>query len=235
MISITPLGPFIDVIEKIYSVSGHINDFLDDHIQSMKNSENSTIYRVGTVMEGAKLGFGMGYLSSVTIMSVGQILLGNSLAAASTVATAATLSNPIAMTCAAVGAIYFGWNALKEEDKNEILSKLEKGLNIGREMIKSIINFVLELFKKFNDSKFIAEIKIHIQNIAGCFGRNLSDVTKQTIDKIKDLSTTLTDNISTASQDLVDTAKHATGQAQEAGKNIVEKIKSGTKNLKINN
>ena len=40
-------------------------------------SENVTISRTGRVLEMAKLGFGIGYLTSVVVIAVAQLLLGN--------------------------------------------------------------------------------------------------------------------------------------------------------------
>jgi hypothetical protein len=85
------VSAFTAAIKTLYSVGGELNTFIDSHIESMKKSDNLTISRVGAVLEGAKFGFGMGYLSSVTIMAAGQLLLGNTLAAVSVVAQAAAL------------------------------------------------------------------------------------------------------------------------------------------------
>ena len=35
----------------------------------------------------------------------------------------------IAMTCAAIGAIYYGWSALSDVEREEMLDKLSKGLD----------------------------------------------------------------------------------------------------------
>ena len=100
------LSAIAQAIKALYGMAVEINDFLDKHIEEMKGSDNPTISRTGRVLEMAKYGFGIGYISSVTIIAVGQLLLGNTLGAVTTVASAAVLSNPIAMTCAAIGAIY---------------------------------------------------------------------------------------------------------------------------------
>ena len=141
----------------LYGIATDINDHLNRHIEDMKSSNNATVSRTGRVLEMAKFGFGIGYLSSVTIIAVGQFLLGNTLAAVTTVATAATLSNPIAMTCAAVGAIIYGWGALDDQEKNDILARLANGLEIGVELIKSVIAFVIATAKEVLDSKTLKD------------------------------------------------------------------------------
>lgn len=98
-----PVGGFAlsgmaQAIKALYHIAGEINEFIDDHIETLKASDNPLIASTGRVLEGAKYGFGVGYMSSVAIIAVGQFLLGNTLAAVGTVLTAATLTNPIAMT-----------------------------------------------------------------------------------------------------------------------------------------
>lgn len=173
-------------IKALYRIPGEINDFLNRHIVEMKGSENLTVSRTGSVLEMAKFGFGISYMTSVVVIAVGQLLLGNTLAAVGTVATAATLTNPIAMTCAAFGAIYYGWNALSDIERNELLEKLSKGLEIGTELIKSIVQFVVNKTKELFSSKSLVEIKKYIGSAAAVFGKTLGDVTRKFSDRAKD-------------------------------------------------
>ena len=173
-------------IKTLYGISKDINEYLDEHIEQMKLSENPTISRTGRIFEMAKYGFGMGYITSVVVIAVGQLILGNGLAAITTVATAATLTNPIAMTCAAVGAIYYGWGALSDQEKNEMLEKLSHGLNIGIEMIRSVIRFLIDKTKEIWTSDNLVEIKKNISTAAAVFGKTLGDVTHKLVDKVAD-------------------------------------------------
>jgi hypothetical protein len=170
----------------MYRMGGAMDEYIDRHIAEMKQSENSTISRTGHVLEMAKLGFGIGYISSVIVMAAGQIILGNPLDAVITAGTAATLTNPIAMTCAAVGAILYGWQALSDAERNELLEKLSSGLQVGGELIKSVVGFVIAKTKEILSSKNIEEIKRFISSAAGMFGRTLSDVTRKITDVVSD-------------------------------------------------
>lgn len=180
------LSQMASAIQGLYNMGANVNDYVDDHIERMKGSDNPTIAKTGTVLERAKYGFGIGYMSSVAIIATGQLLLGNTLAAAATAATAVTLTNPIAMTCAAVGAIYYGWGALSTEEQNAILEKLRNGLEIGIETIKAILAFVIRVTKELLSPENIAEFKAFIKTYAGKFGRSLSDVTGKMVDILKD-------------------------------------------------
>lgn len=180
------LSAMAQAIKSLYGMAVDINEYLDMHIVDMKGSENPTISRTGRVLEMAKLGFGIGYITPVVIITVGQLLLGNTLSAIGTVATAATLTNPIAMTCAAIGAVYYGWGALTDVERNEILDKLSKGLEVGIELIKSIVHFVVDKTKELLNSKNFEEMKKFIGSAAVVFGKTLGDVTHKITDVVSD-------------------------------------------------
>jgi hypothetical protein len=171
-------------IQALYGTAKSINDFLNEHIVDMKTSDNHTVSRTGSVLEMAKYGFGIGFITPVAVIAAGQLILGNPLSAVVAVATSPV--NPIAMTCAAVGAIYYGWNALSDQEKNEILEKLSKGLEIGVQLIKSIIGFIIEKTTELWTSENFTEIKKYISSAAASFGKTLGDVTNSIRDKVVD-------------------------------------------------
>lgn len=177
-------GGIFKALQSLYGTATNINDFLNEQISVMKEDINPTISRTGEVLEKAKLGFGVGFATPVVVIATGQLILGNPLSAAAVVATAPV--NPLAMTCAAVGAVYYGWNVLSEKEKDEILSKLSHGLEIGIEMIKSVIRFVIEISKELWSSEYLVEIRKYISEASGRFGRKLGDITGTFTDKAID-------------------------------------------------
>jgi hypothetical protein len=199
----------VTAIREIYGIAGDINNFLDKHIADLKTSDNPTVTRTGDVMEAAKIGFGIGYIIPVVIIATGQLLLGNPLDTGITILKAATLTNPNALTCAAIGAIYFGWNALSDEERNKIISKLTKGLNLGVELIKSAIRFVIDKIKIFFNSDNLKEIKVFVASAAMAFGRSLGDITKKVTDIVSDSLSTIKKTTSHASDTFVDIASDA--------------------------
>ncbi len=180
------LSVMAKAVQTLYGMATDVNEYLDQHIVDMKGSENPTISRTGRILEMAKLGFGIGYITPVVVIAAGQLLLGNSLSAITTVATAATMTNPIAMTCAAIGAIYYGWGALSDVERDEILHKLSQGLEVGIELIKSMVGFIINKTKELLSSKNIDEIKNFIGSAASVFGRTLGDVTHKLSDVVGD-------------------------------------------------
>lgn len=209
-------------ITSLYQVTGEVNTWLDKHLQDMQANDNLTVSRTGKVLEGAKFGFGLGFIAPIGIIAVGQFLLGNPLSA---VASVATGLNPLSMTCAAVGAIYFGWNALSNDERQDALDKLSKGLEIGIELIKSLINYVVGGLKELLDSKHLKEFKEFIKISAESFGKNLSDITRTVIDKAKDTYETTKDTVVVASENAkVAIIKGSTIAAEVAGE-VAEKAK----------
>jgi hypothetical protein len=202
-------------VAALYGIASNINDFINGHIEDMKRSSNPTVEKTGRILEMAKFGFGLGYLSSVTIIAVGQYLLGNTLAAVSTLAAAATLSNPIAMTCAAVGAILYGWQALNDDERNGILDSLAQGLEIGVELIKSMVAFVINTAHELFNSKLVKDFKDFIADKAALFGRSLSDVTHLTVDVIAETASSVKRHAEDAATNTARTAGEAAGKIGE--------------------
>lgn len=98
------------------------------------------------------------------------------------VATGVTVTNPIAMTCAAVGAIVYGWAALTDAERNALLDRLTEGLELGRELVRSIIDYAIRTTKALLNSKQLQEFKAFIASQAARFGKTLYDVTGQVAD-----------------------------------------------------
>jgi gas vesicle protein len=215
----------VSAIKGIYNTVGDINDFINDHIEELKRSTNETIARTGRVLEGAKAGFGIGYITPVIVIAVGQLLLGNPMSAIKTVATAATLTNPVAMTCAAFGAIIYGWYALSEEERQDILAKISEGLEIGVELIKSILRYVIDTTKELMSSKQMQELKAYIASGAAIFGKTLGDVTH----KLSDVVSETVSTVRKTTGQLVDKTVDATG---EAVKSISESADKAAESIK---
>lgn len=233
---LSPAGFAVDgvysIIKTLYHVADDINDYINKHIDNMKNSDNPTISRTGRVLEGAKFGFGIGYITPVVVISVGQLLCGFKLAAVKTVVTAGALSNPVAMTCAALGAIYYGWNALSEQEKQETIEVIEADIKIGAELIKSIIQFVIKKTTDLLSSDNILELKKFVTESAQSFGRTLGDVTGAIKDKMMDtlhavkVITDETGNVVKGhAASAVGSVKSASG---EAGNYVTQKIRTLT-------
>jgi hypothetical protein len=184
------MSTMVKGISNLYGVAGDMNTWTNDHILGMQKSENQTIAQTGKVLEGAKFGFGVGYIAPVTVIAVGQHLLGFTTEALATLVTTGTLTNPFAMTCAAVGAIYFGWNALSDQERNEALDNLSAGLQIGIEFIKSVINFIISTSKEWLSKENLDVIKNFVRKTATLFGKKLSDITRTILDHLSDAAQT---------------------------------------------
>jgi hypothetical protein len=209
-------------IATLYGVAGKIGDFLDDHIAKMKQSDNKTVSRTGDVLDAAKYGFGIGYIAPVIIIAAGQMILGNSLLAAKTVLSAATLTNPIAMTCAALGAIIWGWAALTDEERADIFEKLTRGLAVGVELIKSVLGFAISKAKEVMNSKNVAEFKKYIKEYAAKFGKSLHEITHGVADFVKDAAEVTTSALGKAYDRTAEGASIAAEAASSALADVYE-------------
>lgn len=215
----------------LYGVASDVNDFIDKQIDKMKTSENPTISRTGRVIEGAKFGFGIGYVVPIAIIAVGQLILGNPLTAA--VGGAVVATNPVAMTCAAVGAIYYGWSALSGQEQGEILERLREDLEVGVELLRSIIGFVLAKTKELLSAENIKEMKAFISDAAATFGKTLSDVTGAIKDgvlgAVNTVARTTVEASSTVRQVAVGAGNTVKQAAFEASQTVVKTLRKSTK------
>lgn len=199
-------------IKTMYRVAGQFNDWLDQHIEDLKLSDNPLIASTGRVLEGAKYGFGVGYVASTALIAVGQYLLGNTFAAVATVVSAGAVSNPIAMTCGAMGAIYFGWRALTDKEREQILEHLAAGLTLGVELIRAFVEFAIRRSRELLDSSQLESTKTFIKVQAEAFGRTLYDVTRQ----LGDLASDSAEAIAVKAGQAATTIKGAAGKVGSA-------------------
>lgn len=216
-------------VKSLYHAAGALNDFIDEHVDTLKRSDNPLIASTGRVLEGAKFGFGLGYVTSVVLIAVGQLLLGNPLSAIAGVATAVTLSNPVAMTCAAIGAIYYGWRALSDKERDAILDRLRLGFEVGVELVRSMVDFVVRTTEALLTSKQLSEFKDYVRSQAALFGRSLYDVTrvasdfaKDTVRKVGELAKVSVDNIGEAAGSAYDAGKEAASRVGSALSDVVD-------------
>jgi uncharacterized membrane protein YfbV (UPF0208 family) len=118
-----PSSPLTQALRSLYGTASTLQDFMDAHIAALKASGDQTISATGELLAAAKTGFMLGYAVPVAVVAVGQLLLGSPLTAV--VSTASMMVSPVATSCAAVGAIWLGWRALKPVEQARILEAVK--------------------------------------------------------------------------------------------------------------
>lgn len=225
-------SPIVSAIKAMYQAAGQFDDWLDEHIEDLKRSDDPLIASAGRVLEGAKFGFGMGYVASTALIAVGQFLLGNTFAAVATVASAAVLSNPIAMTCAAIGAIYFGWKALTDKERQQVLEHLAAGLTLGVELIRAVVEFAILRSRELLDSRQIETAKKFLKAQAEAFGRTLYDVTRQLGDLASDSAEAIADKAGQAAVAIKGAAGKVGGAVADSASSARGAIGAGVERLR---
>ena len=198
------------------------NDLTDSMIDNLKANENLTINRVGRTLEGIKFGFLLGYVSPSILTAVGVCLTGGDLLFAAG-AGIAVLGNPVAATCAAVGAVFFGWKALSDNEREQILSRVGKFLNVGWEQIKAVVEFAIKLMKDLFTADNLKEIKETVAEAALAVGGHISDITKSVRDKVSKFADMVRNTASAAAGAVSETAEGATN----AVKGAADQVSSG--------
>lgn len=211
---ITALAAAGHAVSGVAAAVKQANDLTDSMIETLKASDNLTINRVGRVLEGTKFGFLMGYITPSIITAVGVCLTTGDLMMA-TGGSIAVLGNPVAGTCAAVGAVFFGWKALSDTEREEILNQVGKFLNVGWEQIKAVVEFAIKLMKDLFTADNIQEIKETVAEAAAAVGRHISDITKSVADKARKFASSVRNTASAAANAVSDAASN-TGDAVSA-------------------
>ena len=177
------LSQMAKAVEALYGATKGLNAYIDQQIESMKASTDAAIATVGRFLEGAKKGLLTGYAAPVVIIATGQLLLGNPMSAVGTVVSAAAFMNPVASTCAAVGAIWFGWKALGPDEQQAVLEKLSRGFELSVALVQSVVNGALALLKSMLGSKQLLKMKALLSKAASELGRSVYAITRS----VKDL------------------------------------------------
>lgn len=180
-----PSSPLTDALRAIYGTASALNEFMNSHIAALKASDDATISRTGDLLAEAKSGFMIGYVTPVAIVAVGQLLLGNPLTAA--VSAAGMAVSPVAITCAAVGAIWMGWRALKPGEQARILETVKVGLGLSITVVRSVIEFVSRQAQALFGKPQVAVLREMVRTEAASFGRTLAQITGSAYDTVREL------------------------------------------------
>ena len=205
---ITALAAAGHAVSGIAAAVKEANDLTDSMIANLKANENLTINRVGRVLEGVKFGFLLGYVSPSILTAVGVCLTTGSLTMA-TGAGIAMIANPVAGVSAAVGAVFFGWKALSDREREDVISQVGDFLKVGVEQIKAVVEFAIKLMKDLFTADNIQEIKETVAEAAATVGRHISDITKS-----------LGDKISKVGQSIANTATSFSDSTKSAGRKV---------------
>lgn len=172
-------------LSRLYGFGGDTARFAVDHIEVLKSADNALANRCGQILESASTGFGVGSETSLVLTGVGQALLGNPLTAGAKVAAG---TNPVVMTCAAIGAIHYGWKAMSDEERELLLGTVSKAFNVGVEFIRSIARFAYDMIQALLSAENMAELKRMVSDVAGAFGKRLSAITGALSDRVAETS-----------------------------------------------
>jgi hypothetical protein len=100
------------------------------------------------------------------------------------------------MTCAAIGAIYYGYSALSDEERESILCKVASAMEFGIELLRSVVEFCITTLKSLMDGRSLAALKSLVAEVAGSFGVTIADITGSISDHVSTLALRTFDNAS---------------------------------------
>lgn len=167
-------------LSNLYGFAAPAAEFIVQHIDTLKQLDNALANRCGFVLEAATQGFGIGGEIGLLVIGLGQTILGNPLAGASV----ASAANPVVLTCAAIGAIHYGWNAMSDDVRSQVAQRVGHAFNVGVELILTLGRFTVDAIKAIMSRQNYDELKRFVRDAAASFGNRLSDVTHKLSDRI---------------------------------------------------
>ena len=179
--------PEDDLLAKVVSTYGvdaqdeaKQSRFISEHICQLESSPNEAIARSGVVLRRANDGFGLGYKVPLALIAMGQAMLGIDLA----VAAPFLASNPAAFTAASLGAVYYGYQALDDEERVVLHERIGAALDFGIELVKNIAQFCIDTMRSLLNPETLAQIKTYVAEFAEAAGSSLYEITGLIYDRI---------------------------------------------------
>lgn len=182
-----PQDHLLERVLRNYGVEG-ISDgerkrFVTQHIELLEASDNEAVARSGFVLRRAQDGFGLGYKVPLAVMAMGQAMLGLDLA----VAAPFIASNPAAFTCAAIGAVYYGYSALSDDERQTLHKVVGMAIDVGIELVRSVIEFCIATLKSILDKQTLVAVRDFVAEYARLAGSSLGEVTGKLSDRAFEL------------------------------------------------
>jgi hypothetical protein len=170
---------------QLYGFGRNAAAFAVEHVDTLKQADNLLANRCGEVLEAVIVGFGMGEKAGLALIGMGQTLLGNPMTGTAMVATGVS---PIVLTCASIGAVHYGWNALTDSEREKLIGIVGAAFGLGVELIRAIIRFALDTIKLLLTRQNLAEIRKFVGSIAEMFGKRMSEITGALGDRVVEIS-----------------------------------------------
>ena len=149
------------------------SEFVDRHIQALESSDNEVIARTGFVLKRAAEGYGLGYKVPLALLAMGRAMLGIDFAVAAPFISA----NPVAFTCAAAGAVYYGYAALGDDERTQLHARIAGAFQFGIELVKGLADFFITTMRSVFDSDLLKQMKACLADAATAAGTSLYAIT----------------------------------------------------------
>ena len=197
------------------------HEFVNEHIAQLVSSDNEVIARTGFVLARASEGFGLGHRVPLSLIAMGQTMLGVDLA----VATPFLASNPAAFTAAAIGAVYWGYRALSDDEKVQLHALIAEAFDFGVELVKMIADFCIKTLKSVLDSEAFAELRRYVAEAANAAGSSLYEVTGRIYDRVSEVA----NSAKNAATSVGTAVGSATDKTIQSGKALISRSKEEKK------
>lgn len=197
--------------------------FVDRHIEALETSENEVMARTGYVLKRASEGYGLGYKVPLALIAMGRSMLGIDFA----VATPFIASNPVAFTCAAAGAVYYGYAALSEGERAQLHAEVAEAFQFGMELVKGLADFFITTMRSVFDADLLKQLKECLAEAAAVTGKSLYQITGSIKDGAYAVASSALSSASWFVNSATDVVQTATGEVGRLTKTYWNKDGNG--------
>ena len=162
-------------------------------------------------------GYGVGYKVPLAVLAIGRAMIGVDLA----VSAPFIASNPVAFTCAAVGAVYYGYNALDEDEKLIIGNRVADAFGFGVELVSSLVRFCIDQMASVFDKDMLRALKESLSQVATALGLTVYEITGALRDRLASAASTSYENASWFLGAATNTAASAVSAVSGSGRSLI--------------
>jgi hypothetical protein len=225
-VAVTDRIPENDLLKHLFATYGVAEDsnqersrFIDQHLLSLEQADNEVVSRAGFVLRKAQEGFGLGYKVPVVVIAMGKAMLGIDLA----VMTPLVATHPAAWTCAALGAVYYGYTALGDEERIALTAKVGAALDFGAELVRGIVQFCIDTLKSVLSDENIKKMKAMVAETAAAFGLTIADITRSLLDRVYTFASSSVETASSVAATAASSIGDLAGTAYATGNRLLQR------------
>jgi negative regulator of replication initiation len=97
-----------------------------------------------------------------------------------------------------MGAVYWGYQALEQEEREQLHRLIGEAFDFGVELVKTIVDFCIRTMKDLLDSEEFAQLRKYVAEFAEAVGSSLYEVTGRIYDRVTEIANSAGEAVTSA-------------------------------------